>query len=371
MSPAASPVILNVLALNPSKRGIIESQLIATARELRARGWHLACCFSHEPPAWLMDSMREAGLEARWASALAVSGVLRLVREIRPDLVHLHFGVPHPLFHRLRSEGITRIVYTEHSFRGRKPLAVVRALVRHIRTRPVSRFIAVSSYIAGQIRRDYLAGAERIRVVRNGVDIEAFRPADDPAAARREILGLDPSARVIGVASHLHPLKRLDMLISSMPEILRAAPRAHLAIAGRGIDLGRLEGIIASLSLGRSVRILGSDMSVPRLYQASDISVLPSTGEGLPGGAIEAMACGLPLVATPCGGLAEVPEDGKSGILVRDETAHGLATAIIPLLTDEALRMRMGRAARERAVAAFDLRRTVRETIAVYEELLR
>lgn len=364
------PTILNILALNPNKRGIIESQLIETARALRAREWRMVCCFSQEPPPRISETMSTAGCETRHVHQMGVRRLLGIVNEARPDLVHLHFGVPYSIFWRLRRTGVRAIVYTEHSFRPRKPLAAVRAWLRHVRTHHVHRFIAVSDYIATQIRRDYLVAENRIRIVKNGVDLGRFRPTENTYQIRRELLGLDPGDRVIGVASHLHPLKRLDMLIDAMPEILHNLPRAHLVITGKGSDRDRLQGRIAQLGIESHARVLSGEDPVERIYHASDITVLPSSGEGLPGGAIEAMACGLPLVATPCGGLAEVPEDGISGYLVRNQTAAGLAEAILPLLENDALRMQVGRAARARAETAFDLRRTVRETIAVYEELL-
>jgi glycosyltransferase involved in cell wall biosynthesis len=109
---------------------------------------------------------------------------------------------------------------------------------------------------------------------------------------------------------------------------------------------------------------------VAALYAASDLAILPSISEGLPGGAIEALAAGLPIVATPNGGTPEVYEDGISGISVRTQTIHGLAGALGPLIHDPAQREQMGIAARRRAEQLFSIDRPARETLALYEELL-
>jgi glycosyltransferase involved in cell wall biosynthesis len=155
-----------------------------------------------------------------------------------------------------------------------------------------------------------------------------------------------------------------------MPEILAQMPHARLVLAGDGPERARLGRLIAAHGLDDVVQILSGPNDVAALYAASDIAVLPSISEGLPGGGIEAVASGLPLVATPNGGTPEVYEEGVSGISVRDQTSHGLAGALLPLIADPDLRSRMGEAARARAEQLFTIDRPARETLVVYDELL-
>ena len=110
--------------------------------------------------------------------------------------------------------------------------------------------------------------------------------------------------------------------------------------------------------------------AVALIYAASDIALLPSISEGLPGGGIEAIATGLPLVATPNGGTPEVYEDGVSGVSVNDQTSHGVAAALLALVEDPERLREMGRRARERAEGVFAIERPAAETLAVYRELI-
>lgn len=372
---AAAPAItvMHVLAMNPNKRGPLELQLLEMARQLHARGWRQVAVFSGRPPPWYADLLEESGCAFHWVedpSTASARDVVQLAREVRADIVHLHFVAWQPLVRCLREAGFHRIVATEHSFRPRRRLELARSVVRHVRTRHVQRFIAVSEFMYRQTMRDFLIGPGRLRLIVNGVDLAHFQPPADVPGLRAEVLGLPADALVVTVAAHLHPAKRVDMVVRAMPHVLRAVGGAHLVIAGDGSERPRLEALARSLGVADRVLVLTGDNRVEQVYGASDVAVSASAGEGLGSAGAEAIACGLPLVATPGAGQSELLEDGVSGMLVRDETPAGLARAIIAVLQDDTRRARMGSAARERAVARFDVRRTVSHTIDVYRELL-
>jgi glycosyltransferase involved in cell wall biosynthesis len=264
-----------------------------------------------------------------------------------------------------------KVVMTEHSPRPARSMAPLRAAVRHWRTRHVDRFIAVSDFIARQTMRDFGVRRSRIRVILNATDIERFRPRPgEKLRLRQELLGLGQEHVVMTIAAHMRPAKRQELAVRAMPEILAQMPHARLVLAGDGPERARLGRLIAAHGLDDVVQILSGPNDVAALYAASDIAVLPSISEGLPGGGIEAVASGLPLVATPNGGTPEVYEEGVSGISVRDQTSHGLAGALLPLIADPDLRSRMGEAARARAEQLFTIDRPARETLVVYDELL-
>ncbi len=205
----------------------------------------------------------------------------------------------------------------------------MRVAVRHWRTRPVDRFIAVSQFIARQTIRDFGVRRSRIRVILNATDIDRFRPRpEDKLRLRRELLGLGEEHVVVTMAAHMRPAKRQWMAVVAMAEILEDAPLARLVLAGDGPEREKLLELVDAGGLADTVQILSGPNDVAALYAASDLAILPSISEGLPGGAIEALAAGLPIVATPNGGTPEVYEDGVSGISVRDQTSHGLATAL-------------------------------------------
>jgi glycosyltransferase involved in cell wall biosynthesis len=175
---------------------------------------------------------------------------------------------------------------------------------------------------------------------------------------------------VVTVAANLRPAKRQELAILAMPALLAQAPAARLLLAGEGPDRPRLQALVHERGLSETVRFLHGDNDVAEIYAASDIALLPSVSEGLPGGGIEAVACGLPLVATPNGGTPEVYEDGVSGISVHDQTSRGIAAALSPLVRDEEARRRMGAAARARAELVFSVERAARQTVAIYRSLL-
>lgn len=359
--------------MKPNKRGPVELQLVRMAEEIRRRGGTQLCAFTDRPPPWYEALLEDAGGEYAVVPAPAAAGagaIADLVRRRGVDLVHLHFVRPQPLAGMVRGAGAARVVLTDHVYRAPRAPVLARALVRHVRARRVDAFVAVSDYVATQIRRDYLAGGRRVRTILNGVDLELFRPPEDKQGLRASALGLGPEATVVVVACHLHARKRVDMVVRAVSELTASGDAVQLVIAGDGPERGRLQGLIGELGLAGHVRLLFGDNRVWELYGAADIGVSASDGEGIGGSPIEAMACGLPLVATACGGQAEVPEHEVTGYLVRDESPTGLADAIRRLVRDPAGRASMGRSARARAERLFDVRRAARETVELYDELL-
>lgn len=364
--------ILEVVNMHPNKRGPVELQLSQMARQARDRGWAMTLCFPVEPPDWYAAELAETGCRVRIVGHLDTeAGVHAVLRELPPDedtVVHLHFVRPRLYVGPSRRMGAGALVRTEHTFlpRGSR----VRALVRAHRYRGLDVTIACSQYIAAQTRREYLIRSERLRVVLNGVDLERFRPRENERAAlRRKWLELPPEAYVMTVAAHFIPRKRIDVVIRALPAVLGSVPHAHLVLAGNGPELNAYRELVAELGLQSHVQILTGDNLVNEIYAASDVAVLTSWGEGLPGSGMEALATGLPLIASAAPGLDEVPEHEVSGLLVESEPP-AVAAAIVRLARDEALRRRMSAAARARAEACFDVKRAARETLDVYAELI-
>lgn len=363
--------ILNVVQMNPNKRGPVELQLLETGRRVVDRGGDFACWFMNAAPDWYASQMTDAGiglgvLQGEWAAS-----VVHATRTVKPDLVHFHFG-PHSGMSEVAAEGVI-VVRTEHSPRPVRPSRVLRSVVRHHRVRGVDHFVAVSEFIARQTAIDFLVPRRKITVIRNATDIERFRPRpEDKLRLRQELFGsrVQPDDVVITLAANMRPAKRQWMLVEAMAELSSALPSARAVIAGDGPDREAILELVERLQLADRVIVLAGDNDVAAIYAASDVAALPSTGEGLPGSGIEALACGLPLVATPNGGTPEVYEEGVSGVSVRDQTPRGLAGALAPLIESAELRVRMGAAARERAETEFSLARPADETVALYDRLI-
>jgi glycosyltransferase involved in cell wall biosynthesis len=361
------PRALEVVNMVPNKRGPVELQLVEMARQSRDRGWAMDIVFPADAPDWYARELAGVGGAVHTIPALAGDGrdaVLERLRHAPADVAHLHFVRPSHYASELRRHGVRGVVRTEHTFIA--PSSRFRSLARAYRHRGVDVTVACSRSIFLQTRREYRVPANRIRTVLNGIDLERFRPPGARKQALREKwLGVPEDAFVVTVAAHFTPRKRIDLLIRAFADVAAAVPGARLVLAGQGAELPKYRELVGDLHLDGSVMLLTGDNLVAEIYGASDVAALTSWGEGLPGSGMEALACGLPLVATATPGTDEVAEDGVSGFLVLSEPA-AVAEALVRLARDGDLRRRMGEAGRRRAEERFDVRRTARETLDVY-----
>lgn len=277
-----------------------------------------------------------------------VAGLARyLVGEGRAlDVVHVHqigWGlVVATLLGRLTG---VPVVAHPHSGAGATVRAVRASgrsrLLRWALTR-VDGAIALGDEMAGQLRSLGVA-PERIHLIGNAVDTERFRPAAERAAT--------PSVLYVG---RLSPEKGVDVLLRAWALVLQAHPTAHLRLVGDGPERGALEALAARLGLAEGVSFAGAvRQGLVDEYQRATIFVLPSHREGVSIALLEAMACGLPVVATAVGGTPEVVHEGVQGLLVPPGDPAALAGALRRCLAAPQLAAELGRAGRERVVGAY------------------
>jgi glycosyltransferase involved in cell wall biosynthesis len=205
------------------------------------------------------------------------------------------------------------------------------------------------------------------RVVLHGVDTASFQPAK--AIGARDPLGILPEAFVIGSVGRLEPQKSHDVLVRAFGDFLSQQSELdpHLVLAGDGPERDALERLVRELRLESRVHFLGHVEANWALYRSFDVFALASAWEGLPFSLLEAMASGLPVVATDVGGVRDAIVGGVNGLLVTAGGTDDLAAALFSL-TDPARRDQLGRRARADAVRCFDVRRMVDETVVVYDE---
>ncbi len=299
------------------------------------------------------------------------------------DVVHSHYwlsalageqlaarwNVPHAtMFHTL-GEVKRRALASQREPEAR--LAAERRLVH-----AADRVVAATAHEVRLLRQIYGVAPSRTRVVPLGVDLDRFAPRDRGEA--RAELGLAPDARIVLTVCRIQPLKGLDILIRALAQLCRpgGAEGVELLIAG-GVEqaaeeVGRLRALAEDLGVAGRLRFLGTipHERLPAYYAAADVVAVPSFYESFGLAAVEAMASGVPVVASRVGGLAATVQDGRTGYLVPWRCPEPFAERIELLLRNEPLRRSLG-AAGTRAMRRYAWSAVAAELATLYEDLVR
>ena len=215
-------------------------------------------------------------------------------------------------------------------------------------------------------------GAEpgKIEVIHNGVDLERFKPLSGVKEGMRERLGISKDAFVLLTVRRLVYKNGIDTLLESAEIAVKKNPKLVFVVVGKGPDFKEVKEKIADSGMQRQFRVTGfvSDEDLPFYYNLSDLFVLPSkSGEGLPLVALEAMACGLPVIATNVGGISEVMSGGY-GKLVPPNSPEALADAILEFSRKDLLGLR--KSLREMVKQKYSWNKNVEKLGKIYEELI-
>ena len=300
-------------------------------------------------------------------SPVGISYFISLLRRLRPSILHCNLPGPWGSQYSLvaplaRLAGVRHVVTTEH-LPMVPPFAKGR-LLRGFGSRWVERVVTVSEDNVRYLADYHGVPREKIRVVRIGIP----EPARGKSAGIRETLGIPKEDFLCVMIGSLEGRKgharAFDALVA-LPGSVK------LLVVGAGEEERALRAKVASLGLERRVHFLGYRADVDALLSECDALVLPSTLEATPYVIIEAMASGLPVVASNVYGIPEIVRDGETGILVDSGARDDIVRAIVSLARDRDRGARMGRAARKRYEEMFRIDRCVEETQAVYRDLLR
>ena len=355
--------------------GVIAAE---TAIQLAARG-HDLHVFSDERPARL-PAGRTPGLSFHHVAApdypqlkypaygmALTSKIVEISRRAPLDVVHAHYALPHAVAANLardilRADGdpAPRIVTTLHG----TDITLIGSDPSFL---PLTRFtIATSDAVTAPSL--WLADATRralaippgiaIHVVPNFVDVDRFTPAPTGGGPPRD-------RPVIVHVSNFRPVKRVDDVIAVFAR-LRASRPARLRLVGDGPERPRIEADVAARGLTADVDFLGERGDLPDILRDADLFLLPSETESFGLAALEAMACGIPVVASAVGGLIEVVADGEAGFLRPVGDVPALTDAAERLLSDEALRRAMGAAARRTAETRYRIDPAIDRYLDIY-----
>jgi glycosyltransferase involved in cell wall biosynthesis len=303
------------------------------------------------------DAPRRPGADPSLALRLAA-----LFHKLRADVVHTHN--PAPMLHAVPASLVAcvpRRVHTKHGANvyGTKALWAARALVRM-----VDAIVAVSPETAAIARSKERVPARVLRVVPNGIPLDDFAPDAAARARVRADLGIPAEAFVIGWVGRLSPEKDVPHLVRAASPLLGA--RVRLVLVGDGPARVEVERAVPP-EVARWVTLTGVRADVSAYFAAFDLFALSSRTEGLPLAVPEAMATGLPVVATAVGGLpSSVTPD--CGLLVPAGEEAALRRALVELVRDPALAQSMGRSARRRALAVFSIAKMADSYESLYAE---
>ena len=295
---------------------------------------------------------------------LALAGRMAEVAErYELDLLHVHYALPHAvsallarqmLAPRLKLPFVTTLHGTDITLVGQEPsyFAITKYSIESS-----DGITTVSQYLNDRTR-EVFGVANPIRTIHNFVNCELYKPCDKPRGGRPRLLHI----------SNFRPVKRPTDCIRVLKEVVASAD-AELWMVGDGPERGPCERLARELGVSGRVEFMGKQDHVERLIPQADVLLLPSEHEAFGLAALEAMACGVPPVATRVGGVAELIDDGVDGFLEQVGDTAAQARRVVQLLSDETLRARVSAAARRAAETRFDSKRIVPLYEQYYEEI--
>ncbi|HUE73638.1 MAG TPA: GT4 family glycosyltransferase PelF [Pirellulaceae bacterium] len=293
---------------------------------------------------------RKAGFDLACAWRLG-----RVLRRHGVELVHAHQYAPffYAMLARMMGMRHLPIIFTEHGRDYPDYPRLKRKVANRLLLRRCDRVVAVGNCVRDALIQNEGLPPDRVEVIYNGVDISRYDPQRPLRDAVRKELGYDQGEILIMQVARLNRLKDHPTALRAMARLAKDCPQARLVLVGDGEERPALEKLTDELGLRGVVRFLGTRSDVARLLQAADIFLLSSISEGIPLTIIEAMATGLPCVATDVGGIAEVIIDGETGRLADARDADALADRLRALIGEPERARRMGAAGCIRAEGHF------------------
>lgn len=320
------------------------------------------------------EDVRIFAMNKKLGQDFSIYGKLyKLFRMLRPDVVHSRNLTAMDSLLPAMLAGVRVRIHGEHGRdqfdtdgRNRK-YRWLRRLHRPL----INHYVTVSRDLEGYLREAIKVPPKRITQIYNGVDVDMFHPSPDGREAMEPYR--DPRYFVVGTVGRLQPVKDQLTLVRAMIELWRSDESARrwlrLALVGDGPLRAEAEELLRRENVADHAWFAGARDDVPRIMRGLDLFVLPSRAEGISNTLLEAMASGLPVVATRVGGNPELMEEGESGILVPPMDPPAMAAAIGRYYSSRDTAKRHGAFAREIAVRRFGLDVMVANYLNLYDRL--
>ena len=244
--------------------------------------------------------------------------IAKVIKEARPDIVHTRNWAAIDGVIGARLAGVKNIIHGEHGREASDPTGanLIRRKIRKGLNPLISGFVTVSLDLKRWLIQDVGIPEKKVIQIINGVDTNKFAPQKNKKSLRGKF-GFDADAFLIGTVGRLDPVKDHKTLINALADMITHSQnkKIKLMIAGSGPEEQGLRKMAAEIGVEEMICFLGERSDIPELMQSMDVFVLPSIAEGVSNTILEAMACGLPVVASRVGGNHELIDDGKTGFL--------------------------------------------------------
>lgn len=361
---------MNILQILPElKSGGVERGTVDLAKHLMQKG-HKAYVVSAGGP--LVEELKKAGVihyklpvhkKSLWAILQCVKEVKKIVKDNSIDLMHARSRVPALVAFLVSRSTWVPFVTTCHGFYSKHFLSRVMGWGKLV--------IVASHSVAKRMRDDFNVPFNKLRLIHRGVDLEEFKHKDlfDPTHSSKPTKEI-----VIGMIGRLTPIKGHEFFLKAMARVVRVYPDIKIQIVGEGPKAQykeSLELLVTRLGLSSHVQFLGTRYDIPEILSKMSVLVVPSVGEEAFGRvAIEAGACGVPVIATRMGGLVDIIENEKNGLLVPPNDPRLLSEAVIRIIRNPALAKSFSLSLRKKVEDEFTLNVMLEKTLEVYKEAI-
>lgn len=346
-----------------------ERRIVAEMAGMAQRGHHLV--LATRPHAKIAAKAREANIEVielPFSRRTDLGSILRLARYLkqeRIDVANTHSGVDSWIGGlAAKLAGTPVLVRTRHL-----NLPLKRNWLNFVHYLP-DRIITCGEGMRRHLAEGCGFPAGQLESIPTGIDFAAFAPRRPRDAVRAE-LGLDEGDFAVLVVGVIRGVKRHEIALKALKELLAAVPSAQMVLAGEGPMRPDMERLARELGIAERVHFLGHRDDVPDLMAAADVLLLTSRSEGVPQAVTQALGLGLPVVATKVGGVPELIEHERTGLLIPPESPKAAAEALARVARDRNWAARLGQAGREHALAHFSLEAMLDHTEQLFSELLQ
>ena len=282
----------------------------------------------------------------------------RVIQAYRPHVVHSrNWGAIETVL-AARSAGVPIVVHSEHGYEKEtmNGFPLRRRAFRRLAYGMADALLTVTEELRNYHAKQGWVSAAAFRVISNGIDLQTFSPKREPTSSFRSELKIAPGRLVLGTIGRMVAVKDQLTLLRAADALASRGMDIQVLLVGSGPEAQTLQNYVASsLALNGRVSIMAPTERVAETLRSMDVFVLPSLAEGMSNTLLEAMACGIPVIATNAGGNPEIVEDGRSGFLFSPGDFAELALLVERIHRDPALKTRLAKAARDRVERQYSL----------------